>query len=211
MRTKSINDALLRTISAERLQKYLDHTNNDLHAALGLYEKNIRLAEAFYTPLQCVEICLRNVINEVMKVTYGDNWLNEDQSPLDVDSLRLIIEARSELREKAQPLAPGKIIAQLRFGFWVGLLGRRYDNTLWRKCLHAAFRARGSKTRAEVHGRFNAIRRLRNRIAHHEPILWDRTPLDQMHREIIEAIAWMCPATAEWAAHHSRVTSVLST
>jgi hypothetical protein len=41
------------------------------------------------------------------------------------------------------------------------------------------------------------IRRFRNRVAHHEPILSGDLPA--RHREIIETIGWMCPLTASWS------------
>jgi hypothetical protein len=39
----------------------------------------------------------------------------------------------------------------------------------------------------------NHIRRLRNRVFHHEPI-WYWKDLRQQHNEIIEAIGWINPA-----------------
>jgi hypothetical protein len=85
-------------------------------------------------------------------------------------------------------------------------MGPRYDATLWRGALYKAFLAEGGKPRSIVHGRFNAIRRFRNRVAHHEPI-FDRALL-QIHDEIIGAIRWMCRETASWAAYHSRFEEV---
>ena len=54
----------------------------------------------------------------------------------------------------------------------------------------------------------NALRRLRNRIAHHEPIF--QKDLRLMHDETIEAIRWLCPITAAWADTNSRVRVVLA-
>ena len=83
---------------------------------------------------------------------------------------------------------------------------RDYDATLWRQALHRAFRAAGSHKRSVVHGRFNALRRLRNRIAHHEPIFF--RPLSQLHEETIEAVGWMCKDTEAWARHLSNFETV---
>jgi hypothetical protein len=60
--------------------------------------------------------------------------------------------------------------------------------------------------RADVHGRFNAVRRFRNRIAHPEPIF--HRDVKQTHDEIIDAIGWMCRDTAAWTEHHSRFMAV---
>ena len=67
--------------------------------------------------------------------------------------------------------------------------------------------ALGLKQRG-VHGRLNAIRRFRNRVAHHEPIF--HRPLEELHEEIMETIGWMCPNTAAWARHHSRFPAVFA-
>jgi hypothetical protein len=114
----------------------------------------------------------------------------------------MIFEAVEELKKDRRGVSPGRVVAELKFGFWVGLLGPHYDATLWRKCLYPAFLAAGGRPRKTVHGRFNAIRRFRNRIAHHEPI-FHLQPI-KTHQEIIEAIGWMCRHTAAWSLHHSR-------
>ena len=209
MRTVIINESLEKTLSRERLEKYLQVTNQDLDAALKLYEENTRLSEAFYTPLQCLEICLRNCLHNVLTNAYGEDWFRNGNATLSHDSQRMIFEAIEELKKDGKSPLPGRVIAELKFAFWVGLLGPHYDATLWRQCLYKAFLAGGGRPRKTVHQRFNAIRRFRNRIAHHEPIF--RRPLIQMHDEVIGAIGWMCRDTAAWTEHHSRFPRVAST
>lgn len=206
MRTAAINTELERTISRERLAKYLDAVGQNLDAALELYEENSRLSEAFYTPLQSVEVCLRNCIHEQMAGRYGKDWYRNGQAPLGDDAHRMIADVADELTKSGKDIRAGQVIAELKFAFWVGLLGPRYDATLWRTVLYRAFRADGGKPRNLVHGRFNAIRRFRNRVAHHEPI-FDRALVD-IHGEIIEAIRWMSRETASWAADQSRFQQV---
>lgn len=205
MRTVIINESLEISLSRERLEKYLDETGQDLDASIELYEKNTRLSEAFYTPLQCVEVCLRNQINVKLSTAYGELWYQNGNPPLNDDSLRMIFEAKEELT-KSGKVTPGRVVAELKFAFWVGLLGPKYDATLWRKCLYLAFPASGGRPRKTIHSRLNAIRRFRNRVAHHEPI-FHLAPIVR-HQEIIEAIEWMCRNTAAWALHHSRLPIV---
>ncbi|MEJ0071126.1 MAG: Abi family protein [Pseudomonadota bacterium] len=197
--------ALEQSLSRERLDKYLQAEGGDLEKALRLYEKNTSLSEAFYTPLQTMEVCLRNQLHNRMTLKYGAAWFNQP-AWLDADSLEKIQQARADLSFARKPVTPGGIVAELNFGFWVGLLGPRYDATLWRRALYRSFIHQGRPIkRTRVHGRFNALRRFRNRIAHHEPIF--NRDLKVMHNEIIEAIGWMCPDTAQWAAAQSRVSS----
>ena len=98
----------------------------------------------------------------------------------------------------------GAIVAELSLGFWVSLVAQRYAETLWKKCLFRAFTCNGRHmNRKHVHQRLNALRRFRNRVAHHEPIIFN--DLANTHAELIEAISWMCPITAKWTNEQSSV------
>jgi hypothetical protein len=201
----TINEALEKTLSRERLAKYLDETGQNLDAAIALYERNTRLSEAFYSPLQAVEICLRNHLNGAISNAFGVLWYENRVPPLTDDSLRMIFEAKEELKKDGR-ITPGRVVAELKFAFWVGLLAPKYDATLWRGCLYRAFPAAGGRPRRRIHSRFNAIRRFRNRVAHHEPI-FHLFPVIR-HQEIIEAIGWMCRSTSAWALNQSRLPFV---
>lgn len=176
-----------------------------MDAAIAVYEWNMLLAEAFYVPLQCLEVCLRNKIHDRMSEVYGADWLTSAKAaPLNDFSRSMVNKAKEKVGDDA---SNGKLVAELSFAFWVGLLATQYDATLWRQALHACFKATRGQKRSVVHSRLNAVRRFRNRIAHHEAI-YDR-PLERLHREMIEAIGWMCTDTCAWAEHHSRVATVL--
>lgn len=209
MRTAAINTALEKHLSRERLEKYLARTGGDLDKALALYERNTRLSEAFYTPLQCLEVCFRNRLSLELKTTYGDDWFRPGKVPFERDAVDEIVAVVEDLKVRGKAVTTGAVVAELRFGFWVAMLGPRYDAGLWRKALFRAFLKDGrTPKRGAVHGRLNAVRRFRNRIAHHEPILFRDLPAT--HNEIIEATQWMCPETAAWAAHHSRFPAVFA-
>lgn len=121
--------------------------------------------------------------------------------PLQEDALASIVNAKRALRGKQD--SSGSIIAELNFGFWVGLLAPRYDSSLWREALFRIFSENGKRLKRErSHSRYNVVRRFRNRVAHHEPIIF--RDLTLAHDEIIEAISWMCGVTAEWTLRQSR-------
>lgn len=209
MRNTQIDNAIARALSRDRLNKYLTATGSNLDLALALYERNTRLAEAFYTPLQAMEVAFRNHLDLQMAAAYGADWMTNGQAPLHQDAVDAIHRAIRDLGQSNKPVTPGAIVAELHFFFWVSLLGPRYDATLWRKALYKAFSAQGRPLKRKlVHGRFNALRRFRNRVAHHEPIFTN--DLERLHSEVLEAIGWMCPDTAAWTAHHSRFLAVFS-
>ena len=108
-------------------------------------------------------------------------------------------------------------MANLSFGFWVSLVGpggkrgnnceANYEKTLWRPALRQAFRYPKPLLRKEVHIRLDRLRNLRNRIAHHEPIL--ARDLEKDHQDILELADLICPETAEWIKQRSRVLELL--
>jgi hypothetical protein len=200
-----MNAAIAASLSQERLTKYLTDTHGNLDHAIALYERNTRLCESFYSSLQCMEVCFRNTLARNMTTTYGSDWLMSPGAgtPLERDALESIERAKGKVQKPR--VREGDVIAELSFGFWVGLLAARYDATLWRQSLYKAFRIGGPRRR--VHGRFNALRRFRNRIAHHEPVF--HLPLEDVHDEIIESIGWMCEETSRWAERHSRFPNVM--
>jgi hypothetical protein len=209
MRNLVMNAVLAQSLSHERLGKYLATAKGDLDAALFLYERNMRLASAFYVPLQCLEICLRNRLHGAMTHAFGADWFANGRPALLYHEAMVIRDLLSRLSHAATPVTPGTVVAELHFGFWVAMLGTGYDAGLWRAVLYRAFLNRGRRMgRSAVHGRMNALRRFRNRVAHYETI-YER-PLISVHAEMIEAIEWMCPDTATWTAYHSQVPSVIA-
>lgn len=208
MRTPQLNISIEAALSNPRLGRYLRDSNGITDAAISLYERNGRIAEAFYRPLQALEVCLRNHMSRELRRMYAANWPINNGPPFDPDTLQKIDAAVAELRRARRPITPDAVLAELSFGFWVLLLSRRYDANLWRTTFAPAFREGGRRmARQRVHNRMNEIRDFRNRVFHHEPI-YHLDPA-QCHADIIQAIAWLCPETAVWAWEHSRVPYVL--
>ena len=176
--------------------------------ALADYEKNTRLCEAFYSPLQGLEVALRNSVHSQMRNKWGPYWMNDGGVQLGAAHQTMATECWTGLLKRHNSPTHDNVVAELRFAFWVGLLGPSYDATLWRQAVHKAFRASGSKKRSHIHSRFNAIRRFRNRVAHHEPIFHKN--LRDRHDEILEAIGWICHDTRDWVSQNSRVIEVLA-
>ncbi|CAM3408668.1 hypothetical protein NODU109028_15615 [Nocardioides dubius] len=77
---------------------------------------------------------------------------------------------RRALAEAGGPsAAPGKVVARLMFGFWRYLSSSAHDVQLWRPYLHHAFP--GGTARSDVDERVGVLHVIRNRVAHHEPLL----------------------------------------
>lgn len=196
-------------LSSERLARYVA-AGGGIEAGIQLYAWNCALSEALYTPLQGLEVALRNALGEKLKQAYGSDWFELDPGPPITNPLVDMVKAAcEELRKRGRGTTHGRVTAELNLGFWTGLLAKRHETSLWRPHFRAAFPgAPNPLLRKEVFSRLDQIRRLRNRIAHHEPIFVRDGAGD--HAAILELIGWICPTTRDWVAHQSRVPSVLA-
>ena len=86
-------------------------------------------------------------------------------------------------------------MAELTFGFWVGLTGPKYSVDLWEKHLYKAF-PNAKLGRKQLNKRLESIRLLRNRVAHHEPIL--SRDLERDVERILETIDWISKEMERW-------------
>lgn len=210
--TPTTLNTLERLISTKRLEKYYLAAGGDNQSAIELYTRNIALSSAFYGPLQGLEVCLRNSMHLALEASHGSNWYDNAIS-LNSKAKQSIGEAKSKLVGQRYPVDPPHMIAELSFGFWVSLLGRggsgfNYEMDLWRPTLVKAFPHK-PLSRKTVHNKLEHLRKLRNRIAHHEPIF--QRHLEADYHSIIEVVKWICPETAKWINHHSRILTVLNT
>ncbi len=60
-----------RTITLERLTRYLGATGQDVSHALELYEYNVHISEVLYGLLHGLEVAVRNAEHQVLTVSYG--------------------------------------------------------------------------------------------------------------------------------------------
>jgi hypothetical protein len=189
---------LERTLSRDRLIPYLNNAAGDTELALHLYEQNTLLAESLYGVLQGLEVALRNVIHRQLSSGLGQlTWW--DALPMEQPQALMVQRAKDSLIQAGKHLDAGRVVAELPFGFWTGLTGPRYDG-LWRNHLVKIFPRRPVR-RSQVQVRLNSIRKLRNRVAHHEPIL--SRPLQKDVNQVFDTIAWMSPVTAHWVRSNS--------
>lgn len=188
--------ALEDALSAERLATYRAWAQHDNHKALLLYALNVAVSEAFYTSLHTLEITLRNSIHRRLVSTHGGGWFRQQQLITNQFQRQKVAEAYAKFGGQAND---GQVVAELTFGFWTALFGKR-NNELWGQTLRPVFSA--SVKRKDIARRLSDIRRLRNRIAHHEPIIQQDLPA--VHQEIMEVTGWMSVDALAWCNAHCR-------
>jgi hypothetical protein len=76
-------------------------------------------------------------------------------------------------RKKQISVTQGKIIAELTIYFWKRLYSPDYEQRLWRTTLKKTFPNKHIK-RADIAANLENIYQVRNRLAHHEPVLHKR-------------------------------------
>jgi hypothetical protein len=200
---------LRRAISLPRIERYDLLAGGDAALAMRFYHWNSALSEALHCPLLSLEITLRNAINERLRAKLGDTWYEHPSAVLSKLHLQQIQDAKTSLRSARKKPSPQNVVSKLTFGFWVGLFSSRYETTLWRDHLRWIFeRAPSPLIRSTVHQRLERARHLRNRVAHHEPIL--HLPLEDEYCSIMRLIEWLCLATALYTARQSHFESVLN-
>ncbi len=208
-----------RVLSRERLSRYLTATKDDIGGALELYEHNIAISEALFGFLHGLEVAVRNSIHYTLRRDLGTPiwyeggvvlpWSTTGE-PLSLTPV--MTDMVKKAKEKLQPTAsPGKMIAELTFGFWSNTITRRFHATLWVPSLHKAF-PHAKVSRKIIHLRLETVRHLRNRIAHHEPIFTSRnevyTGFPSMPYialpKLLECAEWVSTEAALWLKEQSR-------
>ena len=217
--SEDLLDDLEASISRERLGTYLTLAQGNREKALQLYTWNTTVSAAFYGPLQGLEVALRNAIHRQLTRLYGEAWYDNPVVGLDLGGLDRIATAKTKITRTGGTVTPSGLVAGLSFGFWVSLLGpggrldpagRRanYEMTLWRPGLRRSFPHRTPLTRVQAYQPLNSLRKLRNRVAHHEPIF--ARPLLEDHQRILEVTGWISPGARMWIERNSPVPMQLA-
>ena len=198
---KKLEAALL----AERLSAY-GRDNPGPSIVMARYLWNIAICESLYSPLQMFEVALRNGIHCAMTALCGtDNWY--DAASLTPWGYQQVGDAKRKIAAANKPVTPGRVVAELHFGFWTSMFENHYER-------NANFLPRGIKkvfpklvkslhNRKIIKARLERIRQLRNRVFHHERIIhW--VDLTSQHDTIIENLGCISPELAEMAVKLDR-------
>ena len=194
-------DQMESILHSERINAY---RQDGAPQKLGLarYLLNMALSEALYPTLQFAEIALRNAIHRELTLHCGtESWCDSPQARLTPWQQNKVAEAKDAIRKRRKPPAPGRIVAELHFGFWTGFLNKAHARTgIGSYISRSAFRHAppAEQYQSRLDRRWQDIRDLRNRVFHHERILHWRD-LDARHSAILEMISWMSPELKEMA------------
>ena len=197
--------AVRRALSPARLKTFelaSRATGSDDPAALDLYAWNAKVSAAMLIPLHLCEVVVRNAIAEAIEEVYGNGW---PWSPGFVQSLPDPLREWSPRKELVAARRTyrfaGKVIPELKFVFWQTMMTQRHDRRLWIPFLHKVFPNLDPSTparelRQEIFLELSILRGLRNRIAHHEPVL--TRDLSKDYRRMLRLVESRCRIMAGW-------------
>ncbi len=159
--------------------------------AVESYLENLGQSQNLYLKLHWLEIGLRNTINRQLTSLHGEMWFLSEALGLGVIEKQQIQKAIENLKKNNKTTTNDNLIATLSFGFWVNLFNSPYEN-LWRVSLRKGFSGcSAALRRKELRSKLHPILKLRNRIAHYEPII--QLNLKQMNLDIDDIIGWIKP------------------
>jgi hypothetical protein len=223
--TSTHHAAVAAKISAPRLAPYLAATKGNVRHALRLYQWNIELSGAVYESLHRFEVVLRNALDVQLSTwnatqrdratgrQHSSDWLTDPARLLGrlvgKDIRKAKSRATAALRGAGTTPAHPDILAQLSFGTWRFLLpdndpGRQL---LWSRSLSAAF-PKLACAPADLVDHVDHIHKLRNRVAHLEPLLNAGMVADRFGRMRTVLLA-IDPSLERWLIARQRVTPVL--
>jgi len=208
--------SLPRLVSAPRFERYQQRYAGRSDLAVRLYAWNIELTTAFWGPVGCLEVFLRNAVHDALRHGRRDDWWNEPAVRLLVRERRAIDAAIRTLRDRGDPYpAPDRVVAATSLGLWVGLTDAgvprdplwSYETSIWQPRVVHAFPGLGRVRRKQLHRRLDDVRRFRNRLAHHEPI--HTAPLELIRDDIIAIAGFIDPQAAALIDGAHRIDQVL--
>ncbi len=199
---------LEKHFSPARLGRYRIAQHGNTIKAERDYASNILLSEAMAPMLNVLEIALRNGIHTHLSKRYNQtNWWDTwvDHSAFDWQNTE-VVSAKKKLAKRHEQQTPDKVIAELAFGFWSSLFNKQFQSILW-KDLRLVFARcpKPERQRHNISSALNQIRHLRNRVFHHEPLLWLTPTLLEQHATGVAVINWIDPQLGQWLTQHDRL------
>ena len=204
--------AVRQALSPPRLSTYL-HALKDrppsLDRALELYVWNGQLSAALMTPISVCEVVIRNAVDDALTALHGPGWPWAQGFYLSLPQRGR--DALDDARNKPSSTSTGKVIAELSFGFWENMFKTSFDAALWTPHLARVLPNLAMPVyqgRGHVHTELIKLRKLRNRIAHHEPLL--TLNAQRTMNDLKGLIALRCQDTAAWMAQANNLGPLLA-
>lgn len=204
--------SILNTLSPERMQTY-EKAAGSAAEALRLYLWNIEVSGAFWMPLHLCEVVIRNAVSAAIANAYQTpDWIKSRQFLRSLPTAARDQITRALPKSNQAPASTSMVIPELKFIFWQKMFTERHDDKIWNSQIWAVFPNIETKKpahclRQEFYSDLDSVRRLRNRIAHHEPI-FQQDLADDLER-LIRLVGYRCSATQSKMKSIEKVSTLL--
>ena len=185
--------------SPARMRGYLSRSKGDYEQALCNYADDLDLMSQLTILVNLLEVSLRNSLTDQI-----ERWSSASQMDWHVAVEPLLVSkgvealgvARARLAESGREISGTGVTEALPLVFWVNLLDKRYESTLWTPMLHKAFPHLVKPKRHLVHASISAVYRLRNHIAHQGLVF--AQDFEQHRQTIHEILSWISIEGHAW-------------
>lgn len=219
--------------SSPRIGRYLTACLNDNKRSIKLYESNLKIAQAFHPLLGCLEVILRNGINDQLTSYFTDlDWIINQKGGFMIDPLltfknkrngnietnRFLLNcvktAEKKIIKRGLGVTSGRIISEQTFGFWTDLFEIHHYRILKGRPIKMFKNLPSGYGRSEVLQELSKVRRFRNRINHNEPICFVNNSIDfsqtiEVYKSICNLLEWINPEILKWTKRLDRVNAVI--
>lgn len=171
-------DDLVTLTSVPRINKYLRASNNNQNLATKAYFLNIDISGNIFKAISFLEISLRNRINNLAPIVLNlnkDSWLF-DIARGKVSTATELGDTRKKIKEAIKLSKDGthdQVLCQLSFGFWSSIFSG-YNYLILGSRLLKYLNPNKQVNPGLLRRKLHSIRIIRNRIAHQEPVIFDR-------------------------------------
>ena len=212
-------DSLLENCSRDRLEKYLGKVAEDQLAAEFLYVANQKVSESLYPLISILEVSLRNRVHTKLTEKFGAvDWWNHDELNIQaftscndkIERAKSKIYHRTSAITNKHNIKASQLVAEVSLNFWTSLFSEDLSKVLWSDLMtcfpHLPKEARKRRSVAKP---LENIKSLRNRVMHHEPILFDESALPStLHSKGSDLLSWMSVEMASWLTKRDRFQTV---
>lgn len=207
-------EEIVKALSEQRLATYGSHAS-EYSEAIESYQRNVILCSFLYFELHIFEIVFRNAIHcAATQILKNDKWIldlyHRDPKTIQHFKDHLNEKAISQLEKNIngarksfkdagkKQINEGDLIAAMTFGFWTTCISKQYHYIFIQKgILGKAFPNAPKKEFENISQDADGIRKLRNRVSHHEPI-FNHKDLSIKRQNIKKLTEYASPATAKY-------------
>ncbi|MCQ2127772.1 MAG: Abi family protein [Bacteroidaceae bacterium] len=198
-----------RIMSSKRMKRYVEACNGNTRKAMSLYRLNQRLAEEMFTIISYYEVALRNAIDRILVNALGTDWLRDAISsggifdnPRFLNTTRMMKKAYAELVSNGN-YSNSKMLAAMEFGVWKYMYSAPQYKATGRLLLKVFPDKPKSSAQMQYNNNYifnelDAVNRMRNRIAHHEPVCFMQNDsristehLQNVYYKVMSLFEWM--------------------